>query len=153
MAILRWRGRNFANPFGELDRMRNYMENAYSAVAQGVNQLRRNYTGVFPLVNLTEDEEKLFLTAELPGIDLGTLDLSLKNDTLTLKGSKKTDLSDADVNYHRRERDSGSFRRSVSLPVKVQADAVEAVYKNGVLTVTLPKTAEAKAHQILIKNE
>ena len=65
MAIIRWRP-NLANPLAELDRMRNYMESAYSALANGVGQLRRNYTGVFPLVNLAEDDESLTLTAELP---------------------------------------------------------------------------------------
>jgi HSP20 family protein len=132
--------------------MRNYMENAYSALANGVNQLRRNYTGVFPLVNLAEDEEKLYLTAELPGIDAESLDLSVKNDTLTIKGSTKSEPAASEVNYHRRERELGNFRRSLTLPVKVQTEAIEASFKNGILTVTLPKAAEARAHQITIKN-
>jgi HSP20 family protein len=153
MAIFSWRGRNFTTPFWELERMRKYMENAYSALATGVNQFRRNYTGVFPLVNLAEDDEKVYLTAELPGIDPQSLDLSIKSDTLTIKGSKKTDISGTEVNYHRRERDSGSFSRSLTLPVKIQADSIEAVFKNGILTVTMPKAAEAKAHQINIQNQ
>lgn len=151
MAIFRWRG-PVGNPFAEIERMRNYMESAYSALATGVNQLRRNYTGVFPLVNLAEDEERLFLTAELPGVDPAALELSIKGDTLTLKGSKKTGVEGAEVNYHRRERDGGTFGRSLTLPVKVQAEAVEAAFKNGILTVTLPKAAEARAHQISVKS-
>jgi HSP20 family protein len=151
MAIIRWRP-NLGNPLAELDRMRNYMESAYSALANGVGQLRRNYTGVFPLVNLAETEESLFLTVELPGVDPASLDLSIKNDTLTLKGSKRTDVEGAEVNYHRRERDGGSFRRSLALPAKVQAEAIEAGFKNGILTVRLPKAAEARAHQISVKN-
>jgi HSP20 family protein len=151
MAILRWRP-GFGNPLAEIERMRNYMESAYSALANGVGQLRRNYTGVFPLVNLAEDEDSLFLTAELPGVDSASLDLTIKSDTLTLKGSKRTEVEGAEVNYHRRERDGGSFRRSLTLPVKVQAEAIEAGFKNGVLTVKLPKAAEARAHQISIKS-
>ena len=151
MAIIRWRP-GLGNPLAELERMRNYMESAYSALANGVGQLRRNYTGVFPLVNLAEDEDNLYLTAELTGVDPASLDLSIKSDTLTLKGSKRTDVEVAEVNYHRRERDGGSFRRSLTLPVKVQADAVEAAFKNGILTVTLPKAAEARAHQITVKS-
>lgn len=151
MAIIRWRP-SLGNPLAELDRMRNYMENAYSVLANGVGQLRRNYTGVFPLVNLAEDEENLFLTAELPGVDPASLDVSIKGDTLALKGSKRTDVEGAEVNYHRRERDGGSFRRSMTLPVKVQTEAVEASFKNGVLTIKLPKAAEAKAHQISVKS-
>jgi HSP20 family protein len=126
------------------------MENVYSALANGVNNIRRNYTGVFPLVHLAEDDDNLYLTAEVPGIDPQTLDLSVKNDTVTLKGAKKAEPEPKEVNYHRRERDIGFFRRSLNLPVKVQPEAVEAKYKNGILTVTLPKVAEAKAHQISI---
>jgi HSP20 family protein len=151
MAIIRWRP-SVGNPLAELDRMRSYMESAYSALANGVGQLRRNYTGVFPLVNLAEDEDALYLAAELPGVDPASLDLSLKSDTLTIKGSKRTDVEGAEVNYHRRERDGGSFRRSLTLPVKVQAEAIEAGFKNGVLNVKLPKAAEAKAHQISVKS-
>jgi HSP20 family protein len=132
--------------------MRNYMESAYSALANGVGQLRRDYTGVFPLVNLAEDDDSLYLTAELPGVDPASLDLSIKSDTLTLKGSKRTDVEGGEVNYHRRERAGGSFRRSLTLPVKIQAEAVEAGFKNGVLTVRLPKAAEARAHQISVKS-
>jgi HSP20 family protein len=130
--------------------MRNYMDNVYSTLASGVNYIRRNYTGVFPLVNLTEDDDNLYLTAELPGIDAQALELTIKNDTVTLKGSKKVDSTAAEVNYHRRERDAGSFSRSVSLPIKVQSEAAEAAFKNGILTVTIPKATEAKAHQINI---
>ncbi|MDR0571459.1 MAG: Hsp20/alpha crystallin family protein [Rickettsiales bacterium] len=131
--------------------MRDYMENVYSALASGVNNFRRNYTGVFPPVNLSEDEENLYLSAELPGIDPGSLDLSVKNDTLTLKGSKKAEATEGkEVNYHRREREVGTFRRNLTLPVKIQSEAVEAKFKNGILVVTLPKAAEAKAHQVSI---
>ena len=127
------------------------MENVYSTLANGVNNFRRNYTGVFPLVNLAEDDDSLYLTAELPGIDPQSLDLSVKNDTLTLKGSKRPETEEGkEVNYHRRERESGTFRRSLTLPVKIQTEAVGAKFKNGILTVTLPKAAEAKAHQISI---
>ena len=151
MNFIRWR-RGIANPLGELERMRSYMESAYGALANGVGQLRRNYTGVFPLVNLAEDDDNLYVTAELPGVDPASLDVSIKSDTLSLKGLKRTDVEGAEVNYHRRERDGGSFRRSLTLPVKVVSDAAEAGFKNGVLTVKLPKASEAKAHQIDVKS-
>jgi HSP20 family protein len=130
--------------------MRAYMENVYGNLLNGVNNIRRNYTGVFPLVNLAEDDDNLYLTAELPGIDPASLDLTVKNDTLTLRGSKKVETEAKEVSYHRRERDIGTFRRNLTLPVKIQAEAVDAKFKNGILTVTLPKAAEAKAHQITI---
>jgi HSP20 family protein len=133
--------------------MRNYMENALSALAGGVDHFRKNYTGVFPPVNLSEDEEKLYLTAELPGVDPQSLDLSIKSDTLTIKGVKKPEAGVVEATFHRREREAGSFRRSMTLPLKVQPDLAEALFKNGVLTVTLPKAAEARAHQIAVKNQ
>jgi HSP20 family protein len=150
MTIFRWRGSGVPGQFTELERMRNYMENVYNTLASGVHNFRRNYTGVFPLINLAEDDDNLYLTAELPGIDPQSLDLSVKNDTLTLKGAKKDGLEAKEVNYHRREREIGSFRRSLTLPIKIQTEAVDAKFKNGILTVTLPKAAEAKAHQISI---
>jgi HSP20 family protein len=150
MTIFRWRGPGLPNHFFELERMRNYMENVYNTLANGVSHIRRNYTGVFPLVNLSEDDDNIYLTAELPGIDPQTLDLTVKNDTLTLKGSKKVEAEANNVNYHRRERNIGSFGRSLTLPDKIQTEAVDAKFKNGILTVTLPKAAEAKAHQIAI---
>ncbi|MDR0356307.1 MAG: Hsp20/alpha crystallin family protein [Deltaproteobacteria bacterium] len=149
MPIFRWRT-GFSNPLWELDRMRNYMENVYSALANGVSQFRRNYTGVFPLVNLAEDDDNLFLTAELPGLDVQSLELSIKNDAVTLKSGKKAEAAVEGVNYHRRERNVDSFSRTVQLPVKVEAETAKASLKNGVLTVTLPKATEAKAHQINI---
>jgi HSP20 family protein len=152
MTIRKWGLLGYPASLFEFERMRDYMENAYSALSSGVNHFRRNYTGVFPLVNLSEDEDSLYLTAELPGIDPQSLDISVKNDTLTLKGSKKVETSDKEVNYHRRERDIGTFRRSLTLPVKIQSEAVNAKFKNGVLSMTLPKVAEAKAHQITISD-
>lgn len=153
MSILKWANRNMNLPFWELERMRNHMENIYSTLAGGLNQLRKNYTGVFPLINLSEDDEKLYLVAELPGADPAALDISVKGDTLTLRGEVKASEADTEVNYHRREREGGSFRRSLTLPVKVEVEGIEAGFKNGVLTLTMPKAAEAKAHQISIKNE
>ncbi|MDR3203508.1 MAG: Hsp20/alpha crystallin family protein [Deltaproteobacteria bacterium] len=152
MALLRWRRQGFGSPFSELERMRDYMDNVYSYLANGVNQLRKNYTGVFPLINLFEDDENLYLVAELAGVESQSLDVSVKNDTLTLKGSKLTQIDREGVTYHRRERESGSFNRSLTIPAKIESERVQAVFKNGVLTVTLPKAAEAKAHQIEVKN-
>jgi HSP20 family protein len=85
-------------------------------------------------------------------VDPASLDLSVKGDTLSLKGSKRTDVEGQEVNYHRREREAGGFRRSPTLPVKIQSEAVEAGFKNGILTVKLPKAAEARAQKINIKS-
>ncbi|UQZ89054.1 heat-shock protein Hsp20 [Deltaproteobacteria bacterium Smac51] len=149
------RGARFGVPFWELEKMRDHMDSIYNALAGSVSQIRKNYTGVFPLVNLSEDDENLYLTAELPGAVKDKLEVSVKGDTLSLKGEVRQAETEAgeEQTYHRRERESGSFRRNIDLPVKVNIDGVSAGFKNGVLTVTMPKAAEAKAHHIEIKTE
>ena len=154
MAILRWTPRQLAMraPWRELDRMRRHMEGMYDALSQGVDTVRRG-AGVYPLLNLSEDTDNLYLTAELPGIAPADLELSVHGESLTLRGERKIPDADKSVNYHRREREAGIFRRVVALPVRVNQDAVKASFKDGVLKVTLPKAAEAKARQISIQAE
>lgn len=143
----------FGMPFWELEKMRDHMETIYNTLATGVSQIRKNYTGVFPLVNLAEDDDNLYLTAELPGAVADTLEVSVKGDTLNLRGQIGRAEAGEEVNFHRRERESGSFRRTLGLPTKVDVDRVDASFKNGILTVTMPKSAEAKAHHISIKTD
>lgn len=140
-------------PFWELEKMRDHMETIYNTLAGTVSsQLRKNF-GVFPLINLSEDDENLYLTCELPGAAPDKMEVSVKGDTLNLRGQVGSAEPGAEVNFHRRERESGTFRRTLTLPVKVDADRVEAAFKNGILTVTMPKAAEAKAHRISVKTE
>jgi HSP20 family protein len=75
----------------------------------------------------------------------------MENDTLTIAGERKRPSEDETVSYHRREREWGSFRRSFTLNTRVDADKVHARYQDGVLTVVLPKAAEAKPRQITIQ--
>ena len=147
------KGSGFGLPFWELEKMRNHMESIYNTLAGGVSQIKKNYTGVFPLVNLSEDDDNLYLTAELPGADAGSLDVSVKGDTLSLRGQVKQAETGEEVNFHRRERESGSFRRTLILPAKVDVERVDAAFKHGVLTVTMPKSTEAKAHRISINTD
>lgn len=155
MALFRYhpKGGRFGLPFWELEKMRDHMESIYGALANGVSQIRKNYTGVFPLVNLSEDDDNLYLTAELPGAAPDKLEVSVKGDTISLRGQVGDTEAGEEVNFHRRERESGGFRRTLALPVKVDVDRVDASFKNGVLTVSMPKAAEAKAHHISIKTE
>jgi HSP20 family protein len=140
-------------PFLELEKMRSHMETIYNALTGGVPQVRSNYTGVFPPVNLAEDDERLYLTAELPGAAADKLEVSVKGETLSLKGEIPAAQVGAEVSFHRRERESGSFRRVLTLPAKVEVDRIEAAFKNGVLSVVLPKAAEAKARQVAVRTD
>lgn len=153
MSLFRFhpKGGRFGLPFWELEKMRDHMETIYNSLAGSVSQIRKNYTGVFPLVNLAEDDDHFYLTAELPGAAPDKLEVSVKGDTISLRGQVGPEEAGAEVNYHRRERESGGFRRTMTLPAKVDMDRVDAAFKNGILTVTLPKAAEAKSHNISVK--
>jgi HSP20 family protein len=88
------------------------------------------------------------LTAELPGLEAKDVEVSVTGDMLTIKGEKKTEKEEKDERRHLVERTYGAFSRMVRLPAPVAADKIQATFKNGVLTVTLPKTEEAKPKAI-----
>jgi HSP20 family protein len=106
-----------------------------------------------PSLDVSETKDKVVVKAEAPGIDPKEIDISLSSGILTLKGEKKKEREEKDENYHLIERSYGSFSRSVRLPTEVQEDKVKASYKDGVLTITLPKTERAKERAIKIEVE
>lgn len=111
-------------------------------------------TSVFtPRVDVTEDNENLYVEADLPGVEKKDVKVSVVGDVLTISGEKKKESRDENKNYYRLERTSGSFSRSFTLPAEIHADKIGAEFKEGVLKVTLPKTEEAKIveRQIEIK--
>lgn len=115
----------------------------------------KNYnSNVFtPRVDVTEDNENLYVTAEVPGVDKKEVKVSVVGDVLTISGEKKTEQRDEKKNYYRIERSYGSFSRSFTLPAEILVDRISADFKDGVLNITLPKTEEAKVveKQIEIK--
>ncbi|MEI5680721.1 Hsp20/alpha crystallin family protein [Mesorhizobium sp. CCNWLW179-1] len=96
-----------------------------------------------PRTDIAETESALEVTVELPGIDQKDVDVSLTDSALTIKGEKKSEREESKKGYHLSERSYGSFYRSIPLPSGVDTDKANAEFKNGVLTVTLPKTQEA----------
>ena len=104
-----------------------------------------------PAVDLSEQEDKFVLTADLPGIDKENINLSITDDVVTLKGSRKTESEDNRKGYHRVERSYGSFQRSFRIPGGVDNAKVDASFKNGVLNVVLPKPEENRPRQIDVK--
>jgi len=91
------------------------------------------------------------ISAELPGIDIKDVDITLSDGLLTVKGEKKHEKEDKGEDYHRIERRYGSFNRSFRIPGKVDTDKVDANYKNGILKLTLPKAEESKTKKIEVK--
>ena len=106
-----------------------------------------------PTIDIAETENDIVVTAELPGVEQENVDITIADGVLTLKGEKKEEQEVKKENYHRIERNYGSFQRSISLPAGVQSDKAKAAYKDGVLRITMPKTEEVKPKQIKIDVE
>lgn len=103
-----------------------------------------------PNVDIFENENELLVKAELPGIDPKNVELNVENNVLTISGERKLEFEDKRENYHRVERAYGTFSRSFSLPRLIDENKIEADYKDGVLTVHVPKHERAKPKQIRI---
>ncbi len=105
-----------------------------------------------PAFDVSETENEIVVKAELPGMDVKDIDIALTDGLLTIKGERKLEREDKKENYHRIERQFGSFSRSLNLREKVKADGIEAAYKDGILTVALPKAEESKPKKIEVKS-
>src|SRR5215472_10570517 len=103
-----------------------------------------------PSVDIYETHNELVVKADLPDVDEKDIDVRVENNLLTIRGERKLEKSVTEENYLRVERTYGSFSRSFSLPNTVNSEAIAAEYKNGVLTVTLPKREEAKPRQVKV---
>jgi HSP20 family protein len=106
-----------------------------------------------PSMDISETKDSLVAKVEAPGMDQKDIQISLQENLLTIKGEKKQEKEEKDERYHRVERSYGTFTRSMRLPVGVDASKVTATFKNGLLTVTMPKTPAAKGTTIPIKAE
>ncbi len=104
-----------------------------------------------PAVDIYETDENLVLQAELPGINPDDVDIRIEDNTLYLKGERKFEKEVKEGNLHRVERSYGTFTRSFTLPGSINVDKVKAEYKNGILTLTMPKREEAKPKTIKIQ--
>ena len=106
----------------------------------------------WPRVDMDETDEEIRITAELPGVDKDNIDISMTDDRITIRGEKKEHEEKKGRGYHKLERSYGSFQRSFYLPCEVVSDKVDASFKDGVLTVVLPKAEAAKPKQIAVKS-
>ena len=120
------------------------LPSARSLFGRELPSLRNADWPVAPAMDLVEKDKEYEITAELPGIDEKNVEIKLSNHTLTIKGEKQEENEQKDKDYYLSERRYGSFQRSLQLPEGVDADKIEANFAKGVLTVKLPKTAEAQ---------
>ncbi len=156
-------------PFGRKDvRVRREEENPFRALRREMDSLFENFFSGFemepftsrrgafsPHIDVVESDKEITVTAELPGMDEKDIDVSLNEDTLSIRGEKKAEKEDKGKDYYRMERSYGSFSRSITLPKEVNTEKVEAQFKKGILTVVLPKTSKAveETRKISIKSE
>ena len=105
----------------------------------------------YPALNVWSNEEETVVTAELPGFEKDNFEISVVQNTLTLRGERPTEELKEGEAYHRRERRNGKFVRSLELPFEVDSDKVEAAFRNGVLSIKLPRAEETRPKKIAIK--
>lgn len=140
------------HPFFEMDGLKREMRRLNRLMDETFPSNLSNFSrsGVFPALNITEDKENYYIRTELPGIKSEDIDLQINGNSLTLSGKREAGIDQENVKYHRKERDSGSFSRGISLPNDVDSEKVTASMENGLLTVTIGKAEAAKPKQITI---
>jgi len=104
-----------------------------------------------PKVDISETKDAVTVKAELPGVDQKDIAVSLQDGVLTIKGEKEEEKEEKDKQYHRVERSYGGFARVIRMPAPVEAGKVTATFKDGVVTISLPKSPEAKGTTISVK--
>jgi len=137
-------------PFEEMERMSRQLGLLANAML-GSPGLPFSPAGVFPAVNITEDKNKYYVRAELPGLKSDEIVLQVSGRNLSISGERKFQSEGENAKYHRREREEGRFSRIIGLPGDVNADSVEANMANGVLTVVISKSDASKPKQITVK--
>jgi HSP20 family protein len=149
-SLSRWQRPDLTNwsTFGRLSSLRDEIDRLFEAPFGDWVRGPQLFSGWTPAMDVYEDREHFYVKAELPGMKKEDIDISLHNGALSISGERKSEATHGDAETHRTERFFGRFQRAVSLPSPVAADRVKAQYKDGVLTVTLPKTEEAKPKQI-----
>ena len=143
-ALAPWSG--FANLRKEMDRL-------FERVGDWDLPEMRALGDWTPSLDISETKDALTVKAEIPGIDSKDISVSVDGQMLTIKGEKKHEKEEKDEQFYRTERAYGAFARTVRLPTSVDASKVTASYKNGLLTVTMPKTPGAKGNLIPVKAE
>ncbi len=133
---------------GQLSELRREMDRLFRELAPELTTTPA--AGVFPPVNVWSDGETLFVEAEVPGVKLEDLEITAVGNELTIRGRREP-LAGDNLVYHRQERGTGEFTRVLTLPVEVDADKIEAVVRDGVLTVKLPKAEAARPRKIAVK--
>jgi HSP20 family protein len=142
--------------WGEFDRLQRGMDQLLGALAGSRRPFAEPFwreARLFPLINVKESDASYTVTAEIPGMKIEDLEIKVEGDLLTLKGERRPHEPAEGASYHRRERATGTFQRSLTLPTRVDPENVKAMYKNGILSITLEKEPATVPKQIKIVAE
>jgi HSP20 family protein len=149
-SLARWQRPELATwpGFGRLTNLRDELERLFETPLAELARSSQLLSGWTPALDVYEDGENVYVRAELPGMKREDIELSLHDGSLSLSGERKSEEKFNDAEVYRAERFFGRFQRTVTLPTPVATDKVKAQYKDGILTVTLPKAEEAKPKHI-----
>jgi HSP20 family protein len=143
-------------PFREMQKMRREMDRLWDSFLEERpgrrGEMEEIGAWLVPL-SLSETGNEFIVKAEVPGLEPKDIDISLSGDLLTIKGERKEEKEEKGENYYFNERNYGAFSRAVRLPAQVQGEKIKVSHKNGLLTITLPKSEEAKRKEIKVKVE
>lgn len=139
----------FEIPFADFDQVRREMLRWLDATtSEGAADAG---AGVFPPMNVTQDDDAFYVRAEVPGIKPADISISALRNRVSITGQRQIPRENERASYHRKERPEGSFNRTVTLPAEVDTERVEARYADGILTLKLPRAEQAKPRQITVK--
>jgi HSP20 family protein len=108
-------------------------------------------SGLYPPVNVFDAGDAYVVKAELPGVDPSAVEIEVEDDTLVIRGERRPSEPDRDAAFHRRERGTGQFRRVVRVPTRLASDDAKAEYRDGILTVRIPKAKEARPRRVQVQ--
>ena len=150
MSIAKWQRPTLSTwpSFGRLSDLRDEIDRLFESPLTELTRTSQLLSGWTPSLDVYEEKDNFVVKAELPGMKKEDIEVSLHDGSLSISGERKTESKHDDSEVYRAERFFGRFQRTVTLPTAVAADKVQASYKDGVLTIILPKTEEAKPKKI-----
>ena len=150
MNIIKWQRPSLATwpSFGRLSDLREEIDRLFDSPLTELTRTSQLLSGWTPALDVFEEKDNFVVKAELPGMKKEDIEVSFHDGSLSISGERKSETKHEDAEVYRAERFFGRFQRTVTLPAPVAVDKVKAAYKDGVLTITLPKTEEAKPKQI-----
>jgi len=139
-------------PLDELQDIRDYFDQTFSSRFSPFKRMLKR--GIWsPTIDLYDQKDRLVIKVELPGIKKEDVKITVEEDTLTIKGECKKEEEVSEKDYYFQERAYGSFSRTITLPASVEKDKVHAAYKDGIMTIDIPKSKEAQTHEVEVEVE